>query len=271
MNWLSNLLSNLYPEQSVAWLLITSILATVFGVISSYVTYHFIKHKEIIDSVIADIQKKNIFLTIESENARKERNRTEVTRWANPILGAVQDLEAKLRNILEDGGYLALNQDYRENVNPRWSISYDYFMHSSLYVFAQYFCWIRMLQENLNFELFQTRQDRSDFFDAIEAVNDALGGFPPYYGPGDRQIFRLQQRAIGEQMIIKNDNEKRCLSYPDFIKKYDEDESFRKNIDPLRSILENLDPSIAGRWERLINTQKQLGKLNNACNELLSI
>jgi len=249
--------------------LIAYSLAAIFGVFSSYLTYFHIKRREIIDTVISDIEKKNIFVTIESENAKKDRIRKEVTRWANPILGAGQDLEARLKNILDNQGYLALNKDYLEEDITNWSISYDYFLKSSLYLFAQYFCWIRMLQENLNFELFQTQHERQDFFAAIEAVSQALGSFPPNYGPGDRQVFKLQQRAIGELMMVQNGNHRQCLSYPEFFKKIDEDLSFRKHIEPLRLLLEDLN-SNTSRWDRLQNTQKQLSILNKACNDLLS-
>lgn len=256
---LASWLTDVFAEQSIVWLLITSIVAAIFGFISSYMTYHYIKRREIADTVI-----------VESEKERKERIRQEVTRWANPILGAVQDLEAKLRNILEMQGYEALTEDYQEKVNPDWSISYDYFMHSALYLFAQYFCWIRMLQENLNFELFQTQQEKGEFFNAMDDVSKALGDFPPNYGRGDKQVFKLQQRAIGEQMIIHNGSDRRCMSLPEFIKKLSEDKNFENHIKPLRSLLEDLNPDDIGRWERLITTQKQLKKLNEACTKLLS-
>lgn len=266
MSWLTDVIA----EQGVVQLLVASVVAAIFGIITSYLTYHFIKRKEIIDTVISDIQKQNIFATIETETQKKERIRIEVTRWANPILGAVQDLEARLNNILEYGGYLALSEDYKGEFNPEWSISYNYFMHSSLYLFAQYFCWIRILQESLNFELFQTKHEKREFFDAVRAVSKALGDYPPNYGPGDRQVFRLQQRAIGEQMILQNGTDRLCISYPEFIRKVDEDQNFRMHIEPLRSLLEDLNPGATGRWERLKIAQKRLGKLNTACNDLLS-
>lgn len=245
-------------------------VAAAFGFISSYLTYHYVKRQEIIDTVISDIEKKNIFVTIESENAKKERIRKEVIRWANPILGAGQDLEARLKNILEYKGYLALTKDYQEGDITNWSISYDYFLESSLYLFSQYFCWTRMLQEDLNFELFQTQYEKRDFFEAVESVSRALGSFPPNYGLGDRQVFKLQQRAIGEEMIVQNGNDRRCISYPDFVRKLEEDQRFRKHVEPLRSLLEDLNPNTIGRWGRLKNTQKQLDNLNKACNDLLS-
>ena len=121
MSWLTYV----HAEKTIAWLLIASIVAAVSGIISSYLTYHLINRREIIDTVVADIQRKNIFVTIESENEKKERIRREVARWANPILGAVQDLEYRLNNILYDGGNFALSSDYCEEFNSDWSILYE--------------------------------------------------------------------------------------------------------------------------------------------------
>jgi hypothetical protein len=264
------LLSTIFADQRIIWLLITTIVAFISGFISSYLTYYFIRRQEIKDIIIADIQKQRDLETIESYKAKNERIRQEITRWTNPILGAVQDLEARLTNILEIQGYTALTENYQENVNPNWSISYEYFMNSSLYLFAQYFCWIRILQKRINFEMFKSQQEKNNFFKAIECVCKALGDFPPNYGRGDMQLFQLQQRAIGEQMIVRNGDDLECLSYSEFIKKLIEDNNFERQIMPLRSLLDDLDPENVGRWERFKTTQKQLKILNDACIKILS-
>jgi hypothetical protein len=50
--------------------------------------------------------------------ARKGRIRSEVARWSNPIPSAITELNDRLRNILLDGGYLALSPNVRQRVNP---------------------------------------------------------------------------------------------------------------------------------------------------------
>lgn len=267
MNWLTEA----FAEQSIGWLLISMIVALISGLLSSWLTYR-LKRQEIVDSALADIQKRRHELSLEAENSREERIHQEVIRWANPILGAVKDLEGRLRNILENKGYHALSEKSQKRINLNWSISYDYFMYSTLYLFGQYFAWVRMLQEELNFELFQSQQEKDKFFKAVEKVSSSLGSFPPNYkcSGKDTQLFRLQQRAIGELLIIHEDDQRKCLSYPEFLQKLSAHE-FNQHLKPLRSLLEDVDPQDDCRWKRLEATRQALIELKISCEELLDL
>jgi hypothetical protein len=79
-------------------------------------------------------------------------------------------------------------------------------MNSTLYLFGQYFCWIRMLEEELNFELFESQVEKDEFFFAVREVSKALSDFPPSYSCSgkDFQVFRLQQRVIGELCVVSD-------------------------------------------------------------------
>jgi hypothetical protein len=88
---------------------------------------------------------------IEEHAKRKERIREEVLRWANPVFGAVQGLERRLDNILNNGYYHALHEtDEERPVDPDWAVSYEYALPTTLFLFAEYFAWIRLLQEKLS-------------------------------------------------------------------------------------------------------------------------
>lgn len=267
MNWLTEAFS----ESSVAWLLISTALAIISGYLSSRLTYRF-KRQEIIDTLRADLQKEKHKSNLEVEQLMKERIRQEIVRWANPILGAVRDLEKRLKNILHDGGYLALSEKYQEKVNPKWSITYDYFMNSTLYLFSQYFSWVRMLQEDLSFELFQSHLEKDQFFEAVEKVATSLASFPPNFKctGKDTQVFRLQQRAIGELMIVREAQRKRCLSYPEFIEKLNSAD-FELHLKSLKALLQDLDRKFDCKWKRINATHKALGKLRDHCEELLDL
>ena len=52
-----------------------------------------------------------------ARTARTDRIRQEVIRWANPILGAVIELERRLKNILSDEGNLALSPNAIDTIN----------------------------------------------------------------------------------------------------------------------------------------------------------
>ena len=84
MNWFTQI----FVENSIVWLLLSAFVAILSGFVSSWLTYRFVKRKEMLDT-----------LELERESEKYDRIRQEVTRWANPILAAVKELESRLRNI----------------------------------------------------------------------------------------------------------------------------------------------------------------------------
>ena len=250
-----------FNERSVAWLLIVTAVSLGSGFISSLLTYRFVKRRELVET-----------RKLDREIQKQDRIRQELIRWANPILAAVRELQSQLRNIIEYQGYLALGQDFKEHVNPNWSISYDYFMNSLPFLFGQYFAWVRMFQEELNFELFQTQDEKDRFFDAVGKVRSALASFPPPYecAGKDVQVFALQQRAIGELLIILNSECRRCMSYPEFLSNM-KDQEFRHHLQPIIALLDGAKPEDDCRWKRLKATKEALTELEKICINLLEI
>ena len=118
-----------------------------------------------------DTQMGSFKVEVEADAARKDRIRDQVSQWANPILDAVRGLEARLDNILSDEGYLALSRETQSKVNPEWTISYDYFYPTTIYHFSQYFCWIRLFEEHLSFELFTTHLKKIRFLKKCERLS----------------------------------------------------------------------------------------------------
>jgi hypothetical protein len=272
MNWLNRT----FAQYSIVWLFLSAVVGLLAGVVSSWMTYQF-KKKEIAETVLAEIEKESQTQEIHQKKEKEDRIREEIAQWANPILGAVNDLERRLNNILNEYGYLALDKNYRDKINPNWSVTYEYFMLSTIYFFAQYFAWIQMLQEKLSFELFQSEQTENEFFIAVNAVSSALGSFPhpalKDCSGGDRQVFRLQQRAIGELLILRDSNPPRCISYPDFQRRLEEEETFKRHLEPLNTLLEKVSPKYDDncRWGRLVEMRKALIKLNEQCRQVLKL
>ncbi|AKB28320.1 hypothetical protein MSSIT_1601 [Methanosarcina siciliae T4/M] len=230
--------------------------------IISWLTYRFVKRREMLDNV-----------RIVEEREKRERIRQEVTSWANPILLTVIDLKGRLKNILDYEGYLALSKNCNEQVNPNWAISYDYFMNSTIFLFGQYFAWIQMLKNKLNFELFESQKEKDDFFKAIRLVEGALGRFPQeeHCAGKDTQVFRLQQKVIGELFTVTSESDKyHCINYSDFLKKLD-DPNFTYHLEPLKLLIEDVRPGMDCRWKRLEATRQALIILEGQCNKLLSI
>lgn len=209
---------------------------------------------------------------IQAEAASDERIRSEVIKWANPILDAVQMLEARLGNIVEHEGYLALNKGFK---HQQWSMTYDYFMSSTLYAFAAYFCWVRMLEERMSFEMFRVDNQKVRFFGAFESVADALRSYPPPFACSgtDAQIFVLQQRAIGELVARENNGRPACMSYDEFETELTNpaNDVFEKRLAPVRALLEGLRYEEGCRWVRLAMTLEALRQLKTVCREILNI
>ena len=241
----------------------TAIIVAIIGFLAKSIVVHFLRR---------GIEKQSAKLGLRI--TQEERIRQELIRWANPIVGSVEALQHRLDNILNSDGYLALSLRYKETTNPSWSISYDYFLQSTVYLFAQYFCNIRLLEEELNFELFRKQENKDKFFSKVHESGQALSKYP--HGllkelptVGDMQVFSLQQRALGEIMAIEHAKGWRCMRYSEFLSKW-RDPDFRKNYDPLITFIESITPEHERRWQRLKIMYDALGELHTECDRLLS-
>ena len=259
---------------SVGWLLISSILGLIGGLTASWINYTF-KKQEIINQVIADLNKDRSKLNMEEEKARQERVRKEVIRWANPIKVSVDSLEKRLNDIVNDNGYLALDKDCKNKINPNWSITYEYYIPSTLFLFAQYFGWVQLIKEELSYELVQSKTKEVNLLDKFDNVSHALSAFPPRpkfeCKKRDLQIFTLQQRAIADLMLQDRGNGSRtCISYPEFLKKM-KDPSFSAHFKSLLTFVDNLNPSDDCRWKRMGQTLEALKDLQDGCNKFIDL
>lgn len=269
-------------------LVVTAVVSIVVSVGSAWLIFQLVKKREMAEGLRLEIEKLELVkkpelaqtlineiegqrekLRLEQEKDRTERIRTEILRWANPILGAVQDLRGRLDNILRQEGYFALNPEYRETL--QWSISYDYFIQSALYLFSIYFAYAEALREELSFELFRDQEEKRELFSALASVGKALGDFPPPYPctGGDRQVFHLEQRSIGT-VVLREDDRTRCISYPDFQDKLSNDKKFNLNFSPLRKLLDGVEPDSGNcRWKRLEAVDAALAQVNVVCRKIL--
>lgn len=211
---------------------------------------------------------------VEKRDAQEKRIREEVLRWTNPVLDAVVGLESRLHNILNKKLDQALHKSRKDRpVHPDWAVSYEYVLPTTLYLFANYFAWIRLLQEKLSFELFESEQIKKRFVDAMWDVSKALSEWPHPEVRGwgrDAQVFALQQRAIGEALIRRDTEPARAMTVPEFLSAYDDKSkpTFNAMLEPLRVLVEDLEAGTQ-RWSRLSLTLGALHTFENECRELL--
>jgi hypothetical protein len=133
-------LAQVLAKPSITWLLLSTVVALVAGVISSWLTYRLVRRQEIAYTA-----------HMETKKVEQERIRQEIIRWSNPILGAVNELDGRLWNILQNRAYLALSKSYKLHAIPNWSLTYEHWMPSTLFLFGQYFAWVQMLQARLSY------------------------------------------------------------------------------------------------------------------------
>jgi hypothetical protein len=77
-------------------------------------------------------------------------------------------------------------------------------MLRTVFLFCQYFYWMRLLQERLRFDRFRHVLAKDKFLNKVRLVGETLSEYP--YDPVERllpkgddwQVFTLQQRAMGE-------------------------------------------------------------------------
>lgn len=223
------------------------------------------------DMKVADHQ-----AALDERTAQEQRIREEVLRWTNPVLDAVDALESRLKNILNDGLHRALHKGRKDRpVNPDWAVSYEYVLPTTLYLFANYFAWIRLLQEKLSFELFESEQVKKRFFDAMWRVSKTLSDWPRPEVRGwgrDAQVFALQQRAIGEAVIRRDTDRGRPMTIPEFLSAYGNknEPTFNAILQPLRELLEELERD-SQRWARLSLTLTELHAFGEECRALLKL
>jgi hypothetical protein len=210
-----------------------------------------------------------------SHTAKSDRIRAEVILWSNPILTSIQMLLRRLENILRDSAFLILSPKTDKAV-PGWSARYDYFLPSTVYLFCQYFCWLRLLEQRLSFEMFEKHQVKDAFFDLVRTVGSRLSRFPMDElnalpgGTDDRQIFTLEQHAVGEVVVVDLGGKARCMTYSEFLDNW-QNEQFRTKLHPLIVFVNELTPDDVRRWKRLELFMADLQLLREECRRVLDL
>lgn len=251
------ILFGLFTQDNNAFLF-TSIIAAVFAVASSWLTYRFVNRREMVESH-----------QFEADAERKERVRSELTKWSNDVNVAVDDLYGRLGAVLHQNGYVALNPAFVRAPNAVWSVTHDYYMTSTLFLFGQFFGWIQLLREDVNYEIFRNAREKKELAEAMLNVTKSLGDYPLTYCMGhDSQVFRLQQRAIAELFTVSNEGTPRMLRYHEFMQRMNEPD-FAPHLNPLRELLTNVSPEGDCRWPRLEHLYGSLGTLKAECNDVL--
>lgn len=162
-----------------------------------------------------------------------------LSQFRDPVMRATADLQNRIYSILVTDNIAFLKKEGR----------IDYYINSTAFLVAQFFAWVEILRRKAD------KLDYSELVARLDAVSQAFA----YGGPGF-QIFHLEQREIGERIIITSsgqDERYQTIGYSDFVDRMKESNiptCFIQLDKHVRALMDNPDlPK-----NRLIKTQNAL-------------
>jgi hypothetical protein len=178
-------------------------------------------------------------------DTKAEESQALFLSYLDPLLQSAYDLQSRLYNFLRPGGF-------RGGRDP------EYFTLHTLYLFADLLGWMEIIRRDLQFLDPRSVETTRELNSKLEHVRDRMASTSTLRD--DLYIYRGQQRAIGELMIIEDENPSargprhRCMGYATFVTQQDEPELGRW-LGRLRDALSHLPDQ---NPERLIQLQTGL-------------
>ncbi|MFC8952671.1 hypothetical protein ACFT8P_08495 [Streptomyces sp. NPDC057101] len=195
--------------------------------------------------------RKNSLLKEDLDRQAAERNRMlerqdVMSRFRDPLLWAAFDFQSRLYNIV---GQHFLRVYF---VHPHDQL---YVVRSTLHVLAEYLGWVEILRRRIYFlDLGNKEANRR-----IVALLARIGGVLNDDAYPDRhfQLFRSDQRAIGELVIKKESDSDSCIGYAEFCARLESDPGFASWFTRLADSITALS-ALEGRHPRLVALQAAL-------------
>jgi hypothetical protein len=147
-------------------------------------------------------------------------------RFREPLLQAVFNLETRIYNIVEldfFGRFMGPESTEDER---------EYAVLNTLYVVAQYLCWVEILRRESQFVDPRDSDRNRAAVHSLEAVRDTFADSRSIKERSFR-LFRGEQRALGEVMLVKVIDPQpgvprwECLGYAPFVRALDDEQVAR--------------------------------------------
>jgi len=169
--------------------------------------------------------------------ARREA-RTVLEKHRDPLLAAAYELQARLHNILR-------NSFTEEYVLGNKAGKQEAALESTLYVFAQFFGWREIIRREIQFLRFLKDEETREVGQLLRGIGEAF--LTDDYG---RQfmIWRVEQRGLGERMIVTSDEKTTCMGYATFV---EQRATMKEWLDPLEQDLRQMDDGGRARLTKL--------------------
>lgn len=128
---------------------------------------------------------------------RVERDKL-LSQFRNPAIMATADLQGRVFVLLDKGG----NYKYLQKIGMA-----NYYILSTSFLIAQFFAWVEFLLQKMSM------LDYNELTSRLEKTTESFSHGTPGF-----QIFRLEQREIGQRMITTSSNSSlHCIGYSEFI------------------------------------------------------
>jgi hypothetical protein len=136
-----------------------------------------------------------------------------LAKYREPLIGAAYELQGRLYNILKLG---FLHKYYVHGDDARRT----YAVENTLYVVAQYFGWSEILRREIQFMSFSDSSKTRAVARRLRRIVELFQSDDPELGRAFL-VWRGEQRAIGECMIDRTDDQVQCLGYAGFLDRRD--------------------------------------------------
>jgi hypothetical protein len=185
----------------------------------------------------------------EAEN-RKAKTEALIARYRDPLIKSAYDLQSRLYNIVQQG---FLRIYYQTSERDK-----DYATASTLYVIAEFLGWVEILRREVQF------LDLGDV-EASRRLESLLANIRESFWTDSIELtfrlFRGQQRAIGELMLVERETLEgkhlECIGFAEFVRCLEKSE-FARWFEKLRSDVEILANAEHEHEQRLVELQHAL-------------
>ncbi|MFT9387469.1 hypothetical protein [Acetobacter sp.] len=184
----------------------------------------------------------------EKQKALQQREK-EVSVYREPLAHAAFDLQSRIYNILERR---FLNRMYVNGTER----TREYSVENTSFLMAQLFCWFELTRQELYYIELKKAEDTEKLMHLQDHVQTLWGADRAEY-QNACCIFAGEQRAIGENLIIRRDGISACMGYAQFMDTFPPGKN--KQMDIVRAEVRELaaDDGHAART-RLVKIQHYL-------------
>ncbi|WP_162908306.1 hypothetical protein [Allorhizocola rhizosphaerae] len=156
---------------------------------------------------------------------KAEQTEEIISRYREPLLLAANSLQSRMHNAV-GGDYLPRFLHCGDPEQERYARDF------TVYTVAEYLCWVEIIRRELRFLDLGTEERTREFNRHLETVSRVM--LLITYEHDHFRLFRGQQRAIGELMMVTTNAGSDCMTYPVFSSKLEHEPEFARWFARLR-------------------------------------